>query len=264
MTMLLVDLGNSRIKWARLAGRGPSKMRAAAHAGWRSEDFRRALFPRSHGTAGVANRRRSVAVLAVCVAPEVVRRRFAAAVRAATGAPPRFVRSERARAGVRNGYRDVWRLGADRWVALIGARPWLPGRALCIADVGTATTIDLLGAEGRHRGGVILPGVRLMVDSLLRGTGGIRRRAVGRYGAASPFARDTAVALQGGALYATAGAIDRFVREAARLTAGGEVALLLTGGGAAAVARHLETPHELVPDLVLRGLAALAAAPADA
>jgi type III pantothenate kinase len=261
--MLLVDLGNSRIKWVRLAGRGLLPMHAAEHGRWRSEDFRQALFPRARGPASAASPRRRVPVLAVCVAPAVVRQRFAAAVRAATGASPRFVRSERATAGVRNGYRDVWRLGADRWVALIGARHCLPGRALCIADVGTATTIDLLDADGRHRGGVILPGPRLMVDSLLHGTGGIRRRAAGPRRVASPFARDTAAALQGGALYATAGAIDRFVREASRVAAGSEVALLLTGGGAAAVARHLETRHRLVPDLVLRGLAALALAPTD-
>jgi type III pantothenate kinase len=258
--MLLVDLGNSRIKWARLGDRGPTRMRAAAHAGWSSDDFRRALFPGGRKAAPSAPARRDLPVLAVSVAADGVRRRFVAAVRAATGRAPRFVRSERAAAGVRNGYRDVWRLGADRWVALVGARHCLPASVLCIVDVGTATTVDLLAADGRHRGGVILPGPRLMVESLLRDTGGIRRRAVGPRRAVVPFARDTAAALEGGALYATVGAIDRLAREARLATEGAEVVLLLTGGGAAAVARRLATPHRLVPDLVLRGLAALARA----
>lgn len=262
--MLLVDLGNSRIKWARLGARGPARMRAAAHGGWRSDDFRRALFPRRRPIGGSIAAWRGTEVLVVSVASEAVRRRFVAAVRAATGAPPRFVRSERVAAGVRNGYREVWRLGADRWVALVGARHCLPGRALCIADVGTATTIDLLAGDGRHRGGAILPGPRLMVEALLRDTGGIRRRAAGPRRRAAPFARDTAAALQGGALYATAAAIDRLVREARHVLATSGVELLLTGGGAAEVARRLETRHRLVPDLVLRGLAVLAQARRDA
>lgn len=264
MSVLLVDLGNSRVKWALLGARGPMRMHCAAHAGWGSEDFRRALFAPGRRPTGAARAASSVRVLAVSVAAEAVRRRFLAAVHAATGAPPRFARSARAAAGVRNGYRDAWRLGADRWVALLGARELMPGRALCIADVGTATTIDLLAADGQHRGGVILPGPELMVASLLRATGGIRRRVDRSTRTASPFARDTAAGLAGGAVYATAGAIDRVVREARRALGSRAVSLLLTGGGAAAVAASLETPWRLVPDLVLRGLAVLALAEPDA
>ncbi len=256
--MLLVDLGNTRIKWARLGPRGPTRMRAAAHAGWRQANFEQALFPRERPTAGRAAPQQRSTVLAVSVAAEAVRRQFVAAVRAATGQAPRFVHSARSAAGVRNGYREVWRLGADRWVALVGARHWLAGRALCVVDVGTATTIDVLAADGRHQGGLILPGPRLMVDALRRATGGIRRRAASARRSATPFARDTATALQRGALYATLGAIDHCLREAQRRLEVRDVALLVTGGGAAAVSRRLGLPHRVVPDLVLRGLAVLA------
>lgn len=262
--MLLVDLGNSRIKWATLGSHGPTRMHAAAHHGWRSEDFRRALFPGRSGARAAAATWRGTRVLAVSVASPAVQRRFVAAVRLVTGAGPHFVRSQSAAAGIRNGYRDAWRLGADRWVALIGARHCLPETALCVADIGTATTVDLLAADGRHRGGVILPGPQLMIDALLRDTGGIRRRMGRMRRRIGPFARDTAAAVYGGALYATASAIDRLVREACLAVDCTEVSLLLTGGGAPAVAPRLETRHRLLPDLVLRGLAVLARAQRDA
>src|SRR4029077_2103024 len=79
--------------------------------------------------------------------------------------------------GVRNGYAETWRLGADRWVAMLGAHARYPGRALWVVDVGTALTVDLLDEHGRHRGGLLVPGPALMVESLLRRTAGIRKRA---------------------------------------------------------------------------------------
>lgn len=248
MSVLLVDLGNTRVKWARLGANGPGRMRAAAHRDWRRADFVRALF-----TGKVAQ------VIAVSVAAPAVERRFAAAVRAATGAAPHFVRSERAAGGVRNGYRDTWRLGADRWVALVGARACVARGAVCVVDIGTATTIDLLDAAGRHRGGAILPGPDLMIDALLRDTGGIRRRAQQQAarGARSTFARDTAAALRAGATLATAGAIEHASRDAGR-SLGVRPQLLLTGGAAAAISTRLRLRHLRVPDLVLRGLAVLA------
>jgi type III pantothenate kinase len=248
VSVLLVDLGNTRIKWAQLGANGPGRMRAAAHRGWRRADFMRALFPA-----------RVTRVIAVSVAAPAVERRFAAAVRAATGAAPRFVRSERSAGGVRSGYRDVWRLGADRWVALVGARACVARSAVCVVDIGTATTIDLLDATGRHRGGAILPGPDLMIDALLRDTGGIRRRAQQRAARAAPssFARDTASALRAGAALATAGAIEHAWRDAGR-ELGVKPRLLLTGGAAATIGGRLALRHQLVPDLVLRGLAVLA------
>ena len=262
MTTLLVDLGNTRIKWALLRATAPGRMHAAAHRGWTRADFERALF----GGPQSALRRRagSVDVIAVSVAAAAVQRRFVAAVRAVTGRPPRLCGSQRLACGVRNGYADVWRLGADRWIALLGARQAVPGRAVCVVDIGTATTIDLLAADGRHRGGAILPGPQLMIATLLRDTGGIRRRARGRASPEAVFARDTGAALRAGALLATAGAIEHASQAARRHTGGARPALLLTGGAASDVARRLRLAHTRVPDLVLRGLAALARCAPDA
>ena len=67
--------------------------------------------------------------------------------------------------GVRTLYEDAATLGSDRWAAVIGARA-LSQRNALIINAGTATTIDLLGANGLHYGGWILPGLSLMQESL--------------------------------------------------------------------------------------------------
>ncbi len=251
MSTLLVDIGNTRIKWARLRGALPGPQRAGMHAGWLARDFQRALGPSLRGVD---------LVLAVSVAGKRIDRDFSRAVVAVTGRAPRFITSTRRAGGLRNGYREVWRLGADRWVAAIGgfAHAARRGRPVCIADVGTALTIDLVDIGGQHCGGAIVPGPDLMVASLLRQTRGIRRRAGARSSqpAASLFARSTREALGSGAHHAVAALIDR-ARDQARIATGRTPLMLLTGGAAFEVASLLASPHLLVPDLVLRGLAAL-------
>lgn len=249
---LLVDLGNTRIKWAWLSAAGrPGRMHAAAHAHWSNRDFREALQRLKRGDR----------VLAVSVAADSVRRRFAAAVRANCGALPQFVESAKAWNGVQSGYREPLRLGADRWVAMLGART--VGRDVLVIDVGTAVTIDLLDADGRHRGGAILPGSALMVASLLAGTGGISRRVTpGSLRRRSLFARSTREAVEAGARHALIASIHHAVNEAA-LALGSRPRVLLTGGGASELRAALRVRYLWRPALVLEGLAMFASGESD-
>jgi type III pantothenate kinase len=210
-------------------------------------------------------------ILAVNVAGAGFERAVSRAARERFGIAPEFLRSTRNRCGVVNGYREVWRLGADRWMGVIGAHRLLGGsgrgaasggargRDALVVIVGTALTVDLVTRAGRHRGGAIVPGPATMVASLLAGTNGIRRRARGiRPSARRLFAADTASALAGGARFAAAAFIDRAVAEATRLL-GSPPALILSGGGAPELRPLLAHRARVVPDLVLRGLAACAA-----
>ncbi|HET9864344.1 MAG TPA: type III pantothenate kinase [Steroidobacteraceae bacterium] len=253
MSILLVDIGNTRAKWAVLRGARLSKGRALPHRA---------------GDAGLAalvrNAPRDVSrVIAVCVAGARRERALAAAVRARFGLRAEFIRPARSAAGVRNGYREVWRLGADRWVAAIGAHHLAGARDALVVSIGTALTVDAVDGEGHHRGGAIVPGPRTMVDSLLSGTSGIRRRARGAHarGGSSRklFAADTASALEAGAAFAAAAFVDRAVLEAGRVF-GRRPLVLLTGGAARALAPYIKSAVKAVPDLVLRGLAVLARA----
>jgi type III pantothenate kinase len=262
---LLLDIGNSRIKWARLPGssrRGYRRgQRFAARGAIDLERFdaRGAALEKLLVSMG------SLARIVACnVAGTAVERRLRALARRTGVRAPQFVRSAAAAAGVHNAYAEPWRLGADRWAALIGAHFEYPGRALCLVAVGTALTIDLLDARGRHRGGSIIPGPELMIKALLERTAGIRRRAgpnatqaMARAGA-SPglFARDTRGAVTAGAVNAAAALIGESMR-AARQLLGRSPRLILSGGGARKVGSRLRQPYRRADELVLRGLAVL-------
>jgi type III pantothenate kinase len=280
VSVLLVDIGNTRIKWAVWRDGRLGRMRAAFHTGWSQKDYERHLFERSLGTArpagapsrlGGSSRGRSAKsrycaeIIVASVAGARVNGLVRRAARHACGARPRFVGTSRRAAGVTTRYIDTWRLGVDRFSGVIGARSLLGGVCACVVNAGTAVTIDLLDERGVHRGGAILPGPHLMVSSLLKGTAGIgrragentarRRRRGGR--AAQLFARSTRTAIAEGALFAIASAVDRAVVEARRVL-GRTPRLLLTGGGADELEPLIRARHVRVPDLVLRGIAAQA------
>src|SRR5262249_22322063 len=129
------------------------------------------------------------------------------------------------------------------------------GQPVCVVNVGTAMTIDLVDGGGRHFGGAIVPGPALMVNSLLTQTHGIRRRANGgRSGVTSLFARTTRTAIGQGALYAAAAVIDRAIEEAGPLV-GPRPLVLLTGGGSPAIRPLIRNTAVSLPELVLHGLA---------
>ena len=246
MSILLVDIGNTRVKWALLRGTRPGVVSALAHEG----------APAAMAKLIKRAPRDVTRVVAVSVAAQRLNQGLTSAARARFGVRVEFVKSTRRAAGVSNGYREVWRLGADRWVGALGAHALARGRDVVLAMAGTALTVDLVTATGKHRGGAIIPGPDTMVASLLAGTHGIRRRAQGlRASTRSLFARDTASALAAGSQIAAAAFIDRAVLEAGRAL-NSRPLLLLSGGGAASLRPHLRSAAREVPDLVLRGLAA--------
>jgi type III pantothenate kinase len=247
MSVLLVDIGNTRIKWARFTNGRMGRQQAAAHADWRSADFARRVI----GSARGIDR-----IVAVSVAGTRVDDAFGAAGQS-VGLGVHFVTSQRQLAGVTTKYVDPWRLGTDRLVAVIGAHHLAKGRAACVIDVGTTLTIDLVDSRGVHRGGAILPAPQLMVDSLLRNTSGILKRARGASVAPTLFARGTRDAIEQGTRYAAAAVIDRAVAEAKHLLRKTPL-VLLTGGAASSLRAVLQSRHIHVPDLVLRGLAVIA------
>jgi type III pantothenate kinase len=253
--VLLIDIGNSRIKWARVrAGhRGPQRSAPLLADG--RDVFTPLLGRVPHATP----------IAAVNVAGIAAERALRAAARRAGLPPPRLLRTgRRARQPVElsNGYRDAWRLGADRWAAMLGARSFTAGRhPLCVVDVGTAMTIDFVDAAGRHRGGYIVPGPALAMESLLTGTHGIARRAARRAGApaarvrGASWPRATLPAIERGTLQACAAMILR-CHASARAQWPRGTRLVLTGGAAPAVVQLLPPSTLHVPDLVLAGLQA--------
>jgi len=265
--VLLVDVGNTRIKWATWSNGRLGRLQAEPHAGWGQQDFVRRLF--------AAKSRPARIIVASVAGPHIERALIRAAWRA-LHIEPELLSTARQAAGVTTRYLDPWRLGVDRFVGAIGAHRLAGRRPACVVDVGTAVTIDLIDSRGVHRGGAIVPGPELMVRSLLSSTEGIERRASERRTAArdarasgdnsaraariSLFARSTRAAIEQGAACAVAAVIDRAVDEAGRVLHAHPL-VLLSGGAAVCIEPLIRSRHVTVPDLVLRGIAVHAGLP---
>lgn len=236
---LVLDLGNSRCKWA-LANDGLTTGGAFAYG----DNFAHTL------DAVLGDLVRPERVAAVCVAAAELCETLAQWLRSRWGLELQRIVTRAAQMGVSNSYTNPMSLGADRWAALIAARARLPG-SVCVVSCGTAVTVDALDANGVYRGGVILPGLALMRDALRQGTQGIR--AV-EGDAGSALALSTADGVAAGTMLGLAGAIDRIVDEQA-VTLGAVPQILIAGGDAQALRALLRHVVQYAPDLVLEGVA---------
>jgi type III pantothenate kinase len=253
MKTLLVDLGNTALKWA-LADT-PEAQRTVVHAGE----------PGALATLGAAWASEAPArVLACSVATAALRGAVERALPAGS-VPLVWLGSQAIHAGaprLRNAYRDPHQLGPDRWHAALGAAVRFPGEAMLVVHAGTALTVDsvLIEADGAvFAGGRIAPGGALMRASLARGTAGLPL-AQGTW-SALPDHTDDAIAT--GVLEAQAGLVDRAA--AIMRERGQEPRLVLAGGAAAELAPLLLgrfARASVEHNLVLRGLAVRAADPA--
>lgn len=154
--------------------------------------------------------------------------------------------------GVTNAYQEPEKLGVDRWLGIVAGYSKYQ-KALCVVGCGTAITVDVVDASGRHLGGLISPGLRLMKESLAKGTEGLKlSEAVYPFG----LATNTDAAIHNGTLSAACGLIECVLKTQPDTTQ-----LLLTGGDAEAIAALLSKPGIIEADLVLRGLALILGKP---
>ncbi len=235
--IIAIDAGNTRIKWGLHDGEA-----------W----LERGALPTGEVdklTGLVAGWPEAARVVACNVAGEAVERVVEKALMPRFHAPL-WLRSSPQQCGVRNSYEEHWRLGADRWAALIAAH----GRQLVqkagdclVVCAGTATTVDWLDSSGLFRGGLILPGIDLMRASLARNTAQLPAAA----GEFRDEPRSTVDAIASGCLHAQIGAIERMY---SRLPAEAKPLCLLTGGAAEKIAPHLVIPFQFSEHLILDGL----------
>jgi len=172
MSDLLIDIGNTRIKWARLEQGTLQPQSALPHADWTAQTFVDTL-----GPACVDARRVLVSNVAGPRMVQVIR----AGLAQAQQVEPEFVTSTVAAGGVRNAYSQPAQLGVDRWLAIIGAHALERG-AVCVVSVGTAMTIDGVDANGRHLGGVARLALRLGRGALHLADANANRRGTSRSG----------------------------------------------------------------------------------
>ncbi|MEY3627740.1 MAG: type III pantothenate kinase [Limnohabitans sp.] len=248
MTFLALDVGNTRLKWAvydrahagaRLLKQGAVFLENIDHLAereWASLDAPQYM-------------------LGCVVAGEAIRRRVEEQMEL-WDVPPRWVVPSAAEAGLTNGYDHPTRLGADRWIAMIGALARMhaqtagePPRPMVVVMVGTAVTVEAVNPEGHFLGGLILPGHGIMLRALESGTAGLRVPT----GDVRPFPTNTSDALTSGGTYAIAGAVERMVMHV-REHCGREPLCYMTGGAGWKMAPSMSTPIELVESLIFDGL----------
>ena len=246
MTFLAIDIGNTRLKWALFAAPHPGAVLIDQGAVFvetidelAERDWKQLRPPAS--------------MLGCVVAGDAVRRRIEEQMEI-WDIEPHWVVPAAHEAGLKNGYDHPSRLGADRWVALAGARSRVLSaggkpRPALVVMVGTAVTVDALDADGRFIGGLILPGFGLMLRALEMGTAGLKVPT----GEVVDFPTNTSDALMSGGAHAIAGAIERQVR---RLTArtGQEPMLFMSGGAAVKLMPITDLPFETVETLIFEGL----------
>ena len=165
MTFLALDIGNTRLKWAHYENPTPGARLLANGAEFLENIDRLADGP----WATLATPQ---TMLGCVVAGDAIKRRVQEQMEL-WDVTPQWVVAGEVEAGITNGYDFPTRLGADRWVAMIGAwHRMLSQGAPCptvVAMVGTAVTVEAIDATGKFLGGLILPGHGIMLRALESG-----------------------------------------------------------------------------------------------
>jgi len=242
--MLLVDIGNTNLKWAWLRAGRCSPVEAAPY----NQNDITACVSQYWGDLEQPDH-----LLIASVAGQQIAQSLTHWSQQQWSLEPEFLVSQASAWGVKNGYREPQRLGVDRWLTLVALRQQERG-AVCVVDCGTAITIDVMDAQGCHLGGLILPGFVMMRESLL-GRTQLPQLSGSNYGGL--LALDTADAISAGGIQATAALIERVVVETAEKLAG-LPRVVLTGSDAPRLVNALKVEFEIDRELVMRGLEVIA------
>lgn len=239
---LLVDIGNSRVKWATLDKTGLSDsqsflraktgIKASLNKAWKHLSDIDAVY--------VAN-----------VGGDKLALQLSEWVQKSWDLTPQFVISEKKRFGVINAYDEPEKLGIDRWLSLIAARQHAR-QAQCVIDCGTAMTIDIVSKTGQHQGGMILPGLSLMRSSLAANTDALTEELGEKE--FNTLATNTFSAIHAGTLYSVSATLERIINDL-KQSFNDQVRFIITGGDAEQLLPLLPDDINHYPDIVLKGLA---------
>jgi type III pantothenate kinase len=249
MTFLALDIGNTRLKWAMYKAPLPGSVPLAHGA-----EFLENIDKLAEGRWSSLPAPKSM--LGCAVAGDALKRRVEEQMEL-WDVSAHWVVPREFEAGLTNGYDFPARLGADRWVAMIGAYHHMlsQGRpqAMVVVMVGTAVTVDAVDATGRFLGGLILPGHGIMLRALESGTAGLHVPT----GEVREFPTNTSDALTSGGTYAIAGAVELMVQHV-RAQCAVEPKCIMTGGAGWKMAPSMSVPFELVDNLIFDGLLQMA------
>ncbi len=235
---LLVDMGNSRIKWAECWEKQLHNPAEAGDIQLLASMWREIEQPSEVWISSVVNKQRNRLIETLCQDFWQV--------------SPRFAQTQRNAYGLRIAYDNPERLGVDRWLAMIAVRQSTDSPSL-VVDCGTAVTLDAVDSRGRHQGGLIAPGLHMMWNTLFAQTHIPDEQQVPFSG---ELGKDTPECAAAGILYSICGLIERTHYKLTHEW-GQAPRLIMTGGDARNLSQQLSCPLEVRPLLVMEGLAAL-------
>jgi type III pantothenate kinase len=238
---LLVDIGNTRVKWATLEKGDPIE----------SQHFtRKKTSIKSSLTSEWKTLKDIDSIHVSNVAGDKIAQQLTEWTEKKWQLTPTFVKSESKRFGVSNSYSEPDLLGIDRWLAIIAARQHAR-QATCIIDCGTAITVDIVTKYGIHQGGMILPGLSLMREALSDNTNISDSADISDF---KTLAINTQSAIQVGTLYTVSASLERLIDDLT-VQFNNRIRFIITGGDAETILPLLSTSISHYPDIVLKGLA---------
>ncbi len=236
--MLVIDVGNTRIKWGL----------------WQSNELHsKGAFVYQENQLGqelnenFASLQQQENVYICCVAGDQVMRAIQGWFKQQWGVDVCIIRSQLQFEDVRNGYEDPRQLGADRWVAMVAAYKKYR-KAVCVIDCGSAITMDVVNAQGQHLGGLIMPGLEMMRSTLYRGTHGISQSD----GRLCVLGLNTADAVHSGCFQLITHGLQGLIAKTSATR--GDLVCVITGGDGEELARHMDFSCCHDNDLILYGL----------
>lgn len=238
---LLVDIGNSRVKWSWLDDKG-----------LQPGDF--FIKTKTGIKVGLTRAWKSFTLPSEIIVSNVAGDKIAQQLTDWTEKnwqiTPDFIHSEKKRFGVLNAYEQPETLGVDRWLNLIAGRQH-SRQPVCIIDCGTAITVDIVTEKGQHQGGMILPGLAMMRSALVAQTDALTEQVGG-----SEFnllATNTFSAIQVGTLYSVTATLDTIISDL-KHSFKDNIRFVLTGGDTEILIALLPEDIEADQQLVFKGL----------
>ncbi len=246
---LLVDIGNTRIKWAFVNDNGLLPSEAMNHADWLT------LLENSNWLI----KQQVSEVIIASVANDSLIKKITAYAKQNWQCHSRRLSTEAAWQQLKNGYTSVEQMGVDRWLAMIAA--WALKKeankkktdgACLVIDCGTAITVDAIDENGQHLGGHIVPGLDLLRQTLIKQTAAVRPESKTDNNLKTSYANDTTGAVNHGSLSMVVDYLQnswqRFQQQYPTAT------LFISGGNGALISELLGEEEAYTKELVLQGM----------
>ena len=250
---LLIDVGNTRIKWLMLNNRGEEISQAIACSAYTHKGEFEQSIQQCFANLNPADQS-EYDIIVSNVAGRLAQHSLESFFNAQWKNTPFFISVTRQEFGIENRYLSISELGVDRWIALIGSRMLYQQGAIIVINCGTAITVDLLDTENVFRGGAILPGFDLGLSALSKADG------IDLYDSkqlGSDFGVSTSECVRIGVTAACVGGVERIILKMCSNLDDFDyknVNIIVSGGGAIRFLAETNLHCEYDANLILRGL----------